>query len=75
MSLSDLTLAGACESSSAQGYYPGEKMLRMPTMKDRLEAAVKQAEERLAAAKRAREIFDKYPDIEELLNIIQRGNF
>lgn len=51
------------------------KMVRMPTMKDRLEFAVKQAEEKLAQAKRARELFDRNPDLEELLNIMQRANF
>lgn len=58
-------------------YYDGEQsaMARIPTIKERLELAVKQAEERLVAVKRAKEIFEKYPDIEELLNIIQRGNF
>lgn len=51
------------------------KMAYMPTLKQRLELAVKQAEERLAAAKRARELFDKNPDLEELLNIMQRSHF
>ena len=45
------------------------------TMKDKINLAVKQAEDRLAAAKRAREIFDKYPEIEELLNLMNRGLF
>ena len=56
-------------------YDPSAKMAHVPTMKQRLEAAVNQAEERLAAAKRARELFDKNPDLEELLNILQRANF
>lgn len=51
------------------------KMVSVPTMKDRLELAVVQAEKRLADAKRAREIFAKNPDLEELLNIMQRGHF
>jgi hypothetical protein len=63
-------------TTAGQGAYIGEaKMLRVPTMKDRLEMAVKQAEEKLTAAKRARELFDKNPDLEELLNILQRSNF
>jgi hypothetical protein len=59
------------------GPYAGveAKMASMPTMKQRLEMAVRQAEERLTAAKRARELFDKNPDLEELLNILQRSNF
>ena len=69
-------LAKAGQYASAQTCYDGgERMLRQPTVKDRLEMAVKQAEDRLAAVKRAKEIFEKYPDIEELLNIMQRGNF
>ena len=56
--------------------YAGQaKMLRMPTMKDRLAEAVASAEHRLADAKRAKEIFDAHPDLEELLNIMQRGLF
>lgn len=45
------------------------------TMKDRIDLAVKQAEEKLVAVKRARELFDKNPDLEELLNIMQRMHF
>lgn len=62
-------------------YYDGPnqmesaKMASVPTMKQRLDMAVKQAEERLAAAKRAREIFDRNPDLEELLNLLQRNSF
>lgn len=51
------------------------KMVRMPTLKNRLEEAVRNAEQRLAEARRAREIFDKHPELEELLNIMQRGHF
>ena len=68
-------LGGADVACAPQGYYGGEKMLRQPNVKERLELAVKQAEEKLAAVRRAKEIFEKYPDIEELLNIMQRGNF
>jgi hypothetical protein len=58
------------------GTYGGEqKMVRMPTMKERLELAVRQAEEKLTAAKRAKEIFDKHPELEELLDILQRSHF
>lgn len=55
--------------------YASEKMARMPTLKDRLALAVSQAEEKLAAVKRAQEIFEKNPDLEELLNIMQRSHF
>jgi hypothetical protein len=50
-------------------------MVHAPSLKQRIEMAVKQAEERLAATKRAREILDKNPDLEELLNIMQRSHF
>ena len=51
------------------------KMLQMPTLKLRLEQAVSEAEARLKEAQRAREIFDRNPDLEELMNIMQRGRF
>lgn len=44
------------------------------TMKARLARAVALAEERLTDAKRAKEIFDQHPYLEELLTIIQKGN-
>jgi hypothetical protein len=47
----------------------------MPSLKTRLNMAVKEAESRLADAKRAAEIFEKNPELEELLNIMQRGRF
>ena len=52
-----------------------EKMARMPTMKERIDLAVRQAEERLAAAKEAQEIFARNPDMEKLIDAIQRGGF
>ena len=67
---------------ATSGSYAGEqamesvnKMVRMPTLRDRLAEAVKSAESKLAEAKRAREIFDAHPELEELLNIMQRGHF
>ena len=58
---------GACESTA--------KMIGMPSLKIRLEQAVAAAEYQLNEAKRAREIFDRNPDLEELMNIMQRGRF
>lgn len=49
--------------------------MRMPTLKERLDLAVKQAESNLSDAKRAREILDKHPELEELMNIMQKGRF
>lgn len=43
------------------------------SLKARLDRAVEQAEHSLADAKRAREIFVKFPELEELLNILQKG--
>lgn len=60
------------------GAYDSEasaKMVRMPTLKERLSQAVTDAESRLAEAKRAAEIFAAHPELEELLNIMQRGRF
>ena len=51
------------------------KLVIKPNIKERLNLAVKQAEERLKAVKEAREIFEKNPDLEKLLNIMQRGLF
>lgn len=51
--------------------YPQKRI--NPTLKQRLELAVQQAEQNLADAKRAREIFDKNPELEELINILNRG--
>ena len=50
-------------------------MAYMPNLKQRLELAVQQAEERLLAVKEAKDIFDRNPDIERLLDIMQRGHF
>lgn len=51
------------------------KMASQPTLQQRLDSAVRQAEERLEAVKKAREIFQRNPDMETLLNIMQRGLF
>lgn len=51
------------------------KAIGIPMLKDRIDAAVAQAEARLAAAKEAREIFKRNPDIERLLDIVQKGLF
>lgn len=48
----------------AIGQYDGPstaKMVRMPTLKDRLAESVAKAEAQLADAKRAKEIFDAHP--------------
>ena len=58
--------------------YAGEclaKSVNMPTLKQRLDGAIREAEARLAAVKEAREIFERNPDIERLLDIMQRSHF
>ena len=55
--------------------YPVEKMCRQPNLKERLDLAVQAAEQKLAAVKEAREIFQRNPDIERLLDIMQKGSF
>ena len=66
------SVAGQCLPTP---YYAETKMAHQPNLKQRLEFAVSQAEEKLAAVKRAKEIFDKHPDLEELLNIMQKSHF
>lgn len=51
------------------------RAISMPTMKDRLAAAVERAKERLASAEEAKAIFDKNPDLERLLDLMQKGLF
>jgi hypothetical protein len=55
--------------------YGAPVQLHQPDMKKRLAMAVLEAEQRLASVKRAQEIFEKNPDLEELLNIMQRSHF
>jgi hypothetical protein len=43
------------------------------TIKDKLARAVAEAELHLAQAKRAKEIFDKNPELEELINIMNNS--
>jgi hypothetical protein len=63
-------------SLAPQAYYGSEaKMAQMPSLRQRLELAVKQAEEKLQAVREAKEIFDRNPDVERLLDIMQRSHF
>ena len=70
-----MPLGGAeAVNQSPSGYYD-QKMAHQPTMKQRLDLAVKQAEDRLAKVKEAQEIFERNPDIERLLDIMQSAHF
>lgn len=55
--------------------YANAKMASMPTMKQRLDLAVREAEDKLAAVKEARDIFERNPDIERLLDLMQKSRF
>lgn len=72
--LSQMGAIGAVGAGTSSAYYP-EKPVRMPTLQERLDLAVKGAEERLAAVKEARDIFERNPDIERLLDLMQRSYF
>lgn len=56
-------------------YFGGQKMASVPTLQQRIDLAVAQAEERLKAVKEARDILSRNPDLEKLLNIMQRSHF
>ena len=64
-----------CGPSTTAAGYMEAKAIGMPSLKIRLERAVSEAEQRLVEAKRAAEIFARNPDLEEILNIMQRGRF
>lgn len=48
---------------------------RMPSLQQRLDLAVKQAEDRLAKVREARDILSRNPDLEKLLDIMQQSHF
>lgn len=64
---------GYASSAEVQGLSP--IVGRAVTLKLRLDAAVVQAKERLRAVEEARDIFNRNPDLEKLLNIMQKGLF
>ena len=47
----------------------------MPSLQQRLDLAVQEAEERLNVIKEARDIFQRNPDLERLLELMQSGHF
>lgn len=61
--------------SDPQSSYPTGTMARMPTIKERIALAVTQAQDRLAQVREAQEIFERNPDLEKLLNIMQKNHF
>lgn len=53
----------------------GAQVVRPPTLQERLDMSVMDCEQRLAEAKEARDIFARNPDLERLLDIMQKGRF
>jgi hypothetical protein len=68
-------LQGGTSPSYPSEQYANAKMAQMPNMQERIKLAVVQAEDRLKQVKRAQEIFAAHPELEELLNIMQRNHF
>ena len=66
--------AGALGATSGGGI-AGQLLYPLPTVKQRLETAILQAEERLRAVKEAKEIFDNNPDVERLLILYRKCCF
>jgi hypothetical protein len=67
-----------------EGYYDGPsqggvlnqlKSVGTVSLKKRIDFAVARAEETLAKVKEAKEIFDRNPDLERLLDIMQQSHF
>lgn len=50
----------------------GGTLVAANTVSARIDAAIEQSEARLAAAKKARDILNQHPEIEELINLLQR---
>lgn len=65
------------EVTGGSGNYPMSeaKTCQMPTLQQRLDLAVAQAKERLKAVTEARDILARNPDLEKLLNIMQKSHF
>ena len=51
------------------------KEARQATHRQRLEMSIKSAEDRIAKLKEARELLDRNPDLERLLDIMQQSHF
>ena len=60
---------------SARGAAHMQMASGMPTLRDRLDRAVADAQARLKVVEEARAIFDRNPDMERLLELMQEGHF
>ena len=73
--MDDFSPGGLLNKYESGGCTTSPSMARMPTLKERLSLAVKQAEDQLKVAQEAKEIFDRNPDLERLLDLMQKGRF
>lgn len=69
--MDEFTAQGASNLSAP--YYDQPKQMVSVSMKQRIEAAIAQAERRLEDVKRMKALLDKNPDLEELLNLMNRN--
>lgn len=74
MGVFDAALGGGLPAAN-EAQIANVKCISMPTLAQRIDAAVAQAEDRLAKVKEAREILSRNPDLERLLNIMQASHF
>lgn len=64
------------ESMAKAAYSSGQTAVcRSPTLQERLDMAVSNAQQQLKEATEARDIFTRNPDLERLLDIMQKGRF
>lgn len=61
--------------NSSSGALQQNVSTKAATVRDSIKFTLDQAKQRLAMVERAVEILDKYPDIEELLNIMRNVGF
>jgi hypothetical protein len=75
----DRDMTKAAEAAKGQPpYYDGPSLTkdaRQATHRQRLEMSITNAEDRIAKLKEARELLDRYPDLERLLDIMQQSHF
>lgn len=70
--MSDFGLGGHLEKAYAT-QSPVPTNYREPTIRERIGLAVEKAQQQLADAQRMAELFDKNPDLEELINLMNKG--
>ena len=68
-------LLGRQTPACAPNPIPSQSYIQPASLRQRLDIALKQAEERMAQLQHVQEILDQNPDIEKLLEIVQKGYF